>query len=100
MNNSCHKRVAGSLLGLGPKGALLCSLLLLLGFTARVSAAALNPSVNPNQGQNGGVSSTPIDPVVFVNGNVNASKGHYKEGQSIPYSTCISGLLGAGTFTY
>ena len=37
------------------------------------------------QGQNGGVGGAVISPVDFARGNVNGSKAHYVEGNSIPY---------------
>ncbi len=37
------------------------------------------------QGQNGGVRGAVISPVEFARGNVNGSKAHYVEGNSIPY---------------
>lgn len=37
------------------------------------------------QGQNGGVAGAVISPIDFARGNVNASKAHYVEGNSIPY---------------
>lgn len=37
------------------------------------------------QGQNGGVRGAVISPIDFARGNVNGSKAHYVEGNSIPY---------------
>jgi hypothetical protein len=50
-------------------------------FTQRASAQACQFQ----QGQNGGVRSAVISPIDFARGNVNASKAHYVEGNSIPY---------------
>ena len=37
------------------------------------------------QGQNGGINGAVISPIDFARGNVNGSKAHYVEGNSIPY---------------
>lgn len=37
------------------------------------------------QGQNGGVGGAVISPIDFARGNVNGSKAHYVEGNSVPY---------------
>ena len=50
-------------------------------FTQRVDAQACQFQ----QGQNGGVGGAVISPVDFARGNVNGSKAHYVEGNSIPY---------------
>jgi hypothetical protein len=57
---------------------------------------------NPDQAVNGGVGQTVVSPVEWVNGNVNSSKAHYKEGQSIPYRVEITGLTPGvpATFTF
>ena len=49
-------------------------------------------SADLDQAENGGVGNTPINPVDWVNGNVNQSKGHYSEGESIPYRMLLEGL--------
>lgn len=54
--------------------------------TARAAEAA-----NIDQAQNGKASS-PEDPVKWVNGAVNEQKGHYVEGDSIPYRMVMTGL--------
>ena len=50
-------------------------------FTQRADAQACQFQ----QGQNGGVGGAVISPVDFARGNVNGSKAHYVEGNSIPY---------------
>ncbi|WP_340113603.1 hypothetical protein, partial [Maribellus mangrovi] len=51
------------------------------------------------QAQNGGSDNqglvTPIDPVTWIRGNVNESKGHYVENWSIPYRVYIDGIPAA-----
>src|SRR6266700_2665441 len=51
-----------------------------------------NPTAKDWQAENGGFGSPPINPVDWVSGNVNGTKGHYLEGQSIPYSVCLGNL--------
>ncbi|HEX4799146.1 MAG TPA: SdrD B-like domain-containing protein [Candidatus Paceibacterota bacterium] len=52
-----------------------------------------NPSANLDQAANGGnVGQNPISPVMWVNGDVNETKGHYQEGQSMPYRVVLDGL--------
>lgn len=64
------------------------SLLLLL---IQVNAFSQNPSANIDQGNNGKASS-PNDPVTWVNGDLNTTKTHYLEGQSIPYRIILDNL--------
>ena len=66
--------------------------------TGRTSAQVAMTSftdglTNPDQAQNGGIGDPPINPVTWINGNVNAQKGHYVEGQSIPYRVRINSLV-------
>jgi hypothetical protein len=49
-------------------------------------------SADLSQAENGGVGDPVISPVDWVNGNVNEQKGHYAEGESIPYRMSIDGL--------
>jgi hypothetical protein len=69
---------------------LLYSMLLLLiqvnGFSQGGS-----PSANIDQGNNGKLSA-PNDPVVWINGNLNTTKSHYIESQSIPYRIKMDNL--------
>jgi hypothetical protein len=62
------------------KWSLLAWLLATL-FTQRADAQACQFQ----QGQNGGVGGAVISPVDFARGNVNGSKAHYVEGNSVPY---------------
>jgi hypothetical protein len=70
--------------------ALIAALLLPLvgapGFGTTVAAAG-NPSANLDQCANGGVGDAeePCSSDSWVNGNLNASKAHYLEGDSVPY---------------
>ncbi|MEN6551187.1 MAG: DUF11 domain-containing protein, partial [Candidatus Cryosericum sp.] len=66
--------------------------LLSSAFPRTVSAAV---SANLDQGSNGSVTS-PISPVNWVNGNLNSTKAHYEEGDSVPYRIVLTGLS-AGT---
>jgi hypothetical protein len=50
------------------------------------------PAGNLDQAQNGGVASPPISPVDWINGNSNAQKSHYVEGESIPYRLVLTDL--------
>lgn len=61
------------------------------GIFAGVAQAA-NPSADLWQAENGGVGDPVLDPVDWVKGNVNATKGHYVEGQSIPYRMILNNL--------
>ncbi|MFN5045007.1 MAG: SprB repeat-containing protein, partial [Bacteroidota bacterium] len=49
------------------------------------------PKVNIDQGDNG-QSSVPNSPVIWVNGNLNTTKTHYIEGQSIPYRISLDNI--------
>ena len=49
-------------------------------------------SYNLDQAANGGVGNPPVSPVTWENGNLNASKSHYREGESIPYRVILTGL--------
>ena len=60
---------------------LLLAWLLATLFTQRADAQACQFQ----QGQNGGVGGAVISPVDFARGNVNGSKAHYVEGNSVPY---------------
>lgn len=64
----------------------------LQGFFVSVAEAAPGASASLSQAQNGGVGDPVIDPVDWVNGNVNQSKGHYTEGQSVAYKMELTGL--------
>jgi len=55
--------------------------LISLFYTQRADAQACKFQ----QAQNGGVNAAVISPVEFARGNVNGSKAHYVEGNSIPY---------------
>ncbi len=68
--------------------------MVLAPFASLVSTAvaAAGPSADLSQAQNGGVNSAVIDPVTWVSGAVNEQKGHYTEGESIPYQMVVSGL--------
>ncbi len=55
--------------------------LISLFYTQRADAQACQFQ----QGQNGGVNAAVISPIDFARGNVNGSKAHYVEGNSIPY---------------
>ena len=55
--------------------------LISLFYTQRADAQACKFQ----QGQNGGVNAAVISPIDFARGNVNGSKAHYVEGNSIPY---------------
>jgi len=49
-------------------------------------------SYNLDQASNGGVGNPPISPVNWENGNLNSSKAHYQEGQSVAYRVLLTGL--------
>ena len=66
-----------------------CSILLLI-ISAPQYLHAQN--VKLEQGQNGGVGLTPIDPIEWITGNANSGKAHYSEGQSIPYRVVLTGV--------
>ncbi len=70
-------------------GGLLFALCMMCLLSARALAA---PAGNLDQAQNGGVGSTPISPVDWINGNSNAQKSHYVEGESIPYRLVLTDL--------
>ena len=74
-------------------GGLLFALCMLCLLSSRALGAAAG---NIDQAQNGGVGSPPINPVDWINGNSNAQKSHYVEGESIPYRLVLTGLT-AGT---
>jgi len=59
---------------------------------ATVSFTDANPAANLDQGKNGGVGDTPIDPVQWENGNLNEQKAHYVEGQSVPYRMVLTNI--------
>jgi len=58
-------------------------------------AAAGPPAANLDQGKNGKYDA-PIDPIQWVNGNLNQQGAHYIEGYSIPYR-CVMTNLPTGT---
>ena len=70
-------------------GGLLWALCVLCLLGARAHGAAAG---NLDQAQNGGVGSPPISPVDWINGNSNAQKSHYVEGESIPYRLVLTDL--------
>ncbi|HZG01641.1 MAG TPA: hypothetical protein VEY71_11595, partial [Chitinophagales bacterium] len=45
-----------------------------------------------------GTATSPISPMLWVNGNLNSNQAHYVEGYSVPYRMVISGLV-PGTHT-
>ena len=57
-----------------------------------IKALGGNPAGDLDQGQNGGVNKPVIDPVDWINGNSNAQKSHYVEGQSIAYRLKLTDL--------
>jgi hypothetical protein len=65
-------------------------------FSAVTNAAA---DYNLDQCANGGVGAPPqvCTGAQWVNGNLNQSKAHYAEGQSIPYRARFTGLTPGGT---
>ncbi|MEO5984562.1 MAG: hypothetical protein ABIP80_03595, partial [Ferruginibacter sp.] len=66
---------------------------------AKVAAQCNGIAVNPDQAVNGRATA-PISPVDWINGNVNESKSHYVEGQSIPYRIQITGLIAGQHYTH
>jgi len=66
--------------------------LLLSAFPRSAFAAA---GADLDQGSNGSITS-PISPVNWVNGNLNSTKAHYEEGDSVPYRAVLTSLS-AGT---
>ena len=81
--------------------------LVVLPFGATGAGGEPNPAANLDQCENGKVGA--IEPCLngtlsgtkysnWVNGNVNGSKAHWKEGQFLPYRTTLSGLS-SGTYT-
>ncbi len=74
------------------------------------AASGTNPAANLDQCQNGGVGNPPtLNPCLngtlvgtsysdWVNGNVNGSKAHWKEGDFLPYRANLTGLP-SGTIT-
>lgn len=68
-------------------------LLLLISPVQQVRAQTCStPAYDLDQGKNGSASS-PLNPVQWVNGNLNASQSHFVEGYSIPYRVTITGLV-------
>ncbi|HYT70876.1 MAG TPA: hypothetical protein VEK78_05795, partial [Gemmatimonadales bacterium] len=65
----------------------------------------LSPTANLDQCANGGVGSAPVACTTggpggaWVNGNLNASKAHYLEGQSVPYRLRMDNVATAGSHT-
>ena len=71
--------------------------------TAATEADAANPSVKIEQCQNGAVGATPERCVNnnWVTGNVNGSKAHWLEGDSLPYRAILKDLnTGVNTVTF
>lgn len=70
------------------------------GFGTRVGAAG-NPSANLDQCANGGVGDAPeqCSGASWVNGNLNHTKAHYLEGESVPYRLRFDGLDTATSHT-
>lgn len=58
-----------------------------------------SPADDIDQCANGGVGNPVISPCNWVNGNVNQTKAHYVEGQSVPYHIIMSGLSTSGSHT-
>jgi hypothetical protein len=58
------------------------------------ASAAGNPAANLDQCANGAVAATPerCEGAAWVNGNLNGSKAHYREGDSVPYRARLSDL--------
>ena len=56
-----------------------------------LSLFGYSQSANIDQARNGPATS-PISPVNWVNGNVNASQAHMVEGYSVPYRVIMTGL--------
>jgi hypothetical protein len=73
---------------LGLKFLSMCIMALLLSF----SANAQQPAANLSQGSNGNYTS-PLDPVAWVNGNLNAQQAHMVEGYSVPYRVVMTNLV-------
>jgi len=65
-----------------------------VSFTGQTVLAA--PAANLDQARNGSATS-PVDPVAWSNGNLNASQSHYLEGYSIPYRLIMTDLPTDGT---
>jgi hypothetical protein len=64
-----------------------------------ISNVVLAAGANIDQCANGGVGD-PVQPcsgTAWVNGNVNQSKAHYTEGQSVPYRVVLSGFTPGST---
>ncbi len=77
--------------------AILGTLSLVAAFLAfsMAPASAANPSANLDQCANGSLASPNVpacNPDEWVNGNVNESKAHYLEGDSIPYRLRLANL--------
>ncbi len=59
-----------------------------------------NASVSPTQCANGGVGSTAVTCTDgWINGNLGSNKGHYVEGDSVPYRAVFNSLLDGATYT-
>ncbi len=72
--------------------AILAIFALVLMPMINVNYAEAAASADLSQAENG-KASAPKNPVEWVNGNVNEAKGHYTEGESIPYRMEIDGLV-------
>src|SRR5206468_2220575 len=90
---AARPRRTGALM-LGLLGALLAALLLLPG-----AAVAANPAADLDQCGNGQFSSPNSCPPGWLNGNLNQSKSHYREGDSVPFRMVLTNLATSGTHT-
>ena len=69
---------------------------LALIISSPAQAQLLAGSADLDQARNGGPGS-PVSPINWVNGSLNATQAHYREGYSVPYRTLMTGLAtGAG----
>ncbi|SHN31880.1 hypothetical protein, partial [Chitinophaga sp. CF418] len=67
-------------------------LLLLLQRTAYAQSANLDQGSNDK-------ATTPLNPVSWINGNLNANMAHFLEGYSVPYRAVLEGLVVNQTYT-
>src|SRR5438093_3869571 len=74
--------------------ALLAAVLLVPG-----AAVAANPAADLDQCGNGQLGSPNSCPPGWENGNLNASKSHYREGDSVPFRLLLTNLATSGTHT-
>ncbi|MFO7723623.1 MAG: hypothetical protein R6V49_10425 [Bacteroidales bacterium] len=73
---------------LGLKFLSLCITALLFSFTA----SAQQPAASLEQGRNGNYTA-PLDPIAWVNGNLNSQQAHMIEGYSVPYRVIMTNLV-------